>query len=622
MQAQHEHTAFKRIIGGGFPLYRYGEDHVAFEHNLQAKGRVMQQAGITHVQINGGLVSARRAQDPENSYLMWAVPGQTMDEIVSSDYNRGILPESILQLNQDILKQNAAYARRFGFKPIIWFVEPYFMPESFYQRWPDLRGPRVDNPFCSRKPLFAPCVALPKAQDHYRLLARNLLRLAPEIEQIHMFTNDSGAGICYSRYLYPGSNGPGHCRDISPARHVSLLLNAILEGAREVNPKARVIMECGLHPAETKELADLLPSEGIYPLVYGALSWGSGLEDCWGTMMHGSASEKLREETRAFQRKDFATRVQWAGRKNREVYARFNTIGAGFETHAILRQYRNMGVTHLMGICALAPNSAQRWDINGEVLRRFRHNPEADAANLIRDIARAWVGDKHAERLYRAWKLWDTASRTLPVLGPDGHFLTGHHDLVSGPLVSDFERLQESELDYYHTAWMKEYYTMHPAQGGVWRIVHYEDGEKTWFMKAMEQQIFPVLDDAERLLKTILKDKHLTDRARDCVDDQLCRLEIFGCTHRRSYHWILATAHTIKGTRFQSRLSMPAIVGRDIANEHKLALALNRHKPVGETPRERVMRRHRRERVRVVDLSAFESKRPAGWKGAPASFEA
>ena len=371
MQAQREHTAFKRIIGGGFPLYRHGEDHVAFENNLQAKGRVMQQAGITHVQINGGLVSARRAQDPENSYLMWAVPGQTMDEIVSSDYTRGILPESILELNRNILKQNAAYARQFGFKPIVWFVEPYFMPESFYQRWPDLRGPRVDNPNCSRKPLFAPCVALPKVQDHYRQLARNLLRLAPGIEQIHVFTNDSGAGICYSRYLYPGSNGPGHCRDISPARHVSLFLNAILEGAREVNPKARVIMECGLHPAETRDLADLLPSEG-------------------------------------------------------------------------------------------------------------------------------------------------------------------------------------------------------------------------------------------------------------------------------SYHWILATAHTIRGTAFKTRLSLPnrnsalrpwrpypmgailslsAIIARDIANERKLALARNHHKPAEETPRARVMRRHQRDRARVVDLGAFESKRPAGWKGAVASFE-
>ena len=107
----------------------------------------------------------------------------------------------------DILRQRCEVLGRYGLKGVWNANEPAVLPEAFFTAYPELRGPRIDQPNRSRKAYFAPNVDEPEMLRMYRDAMQQLLKTCPEADEFHWVTTDAGSGFDWTPSLYPGING-------------------------------------------------------------------------------------------------------------------------------------------------------------------------------------------------------------------------------------------------------------------------------------------------------------------------------------------------------------------------------------------------------------------------------
>lgn len=111
-----------------------------------------------------------------------------------------------------LLRERCEILRKLGLKGY-WFTnEPQVLPEAFFLKYPQLRGPSVYQSNRSRMAHFAPCADQQGTLDLYAESMKNLLSECPEIELFYFLTTDSGSGFCWSPALYPGKNGNTLCK--------------------------------------------------------------------------------------------------------------------------------------------------------------------------------------------------------------------------------------------------------------------------------------------------------------------------------------------------------------------------------------------------------------------------
>jgi len=165
-------TMDRIITNVKFPQYRIGQDPTEYYGSVEKTAEELARTGATHIMVNLAVCSIPWTMDPDNSYLRFTEYGYPMNQFVSTTYDQDIYYSKMMQLNRDNLLANAALARKYGLRCYMMCVEPTFMQEKLFARYPHWRGPRVDNPSCSHKPLFAPCVILPEVQDYYRTVSR------------------------------------------------------------------------------------------------------------------------------------------------------------------------------------------------------------------------------------------------------------------------------------------------------------------------------------------------------------------------------------------------------------------------------------------------------------------
>ncbi len=157
------------------------------------------RAGYTHLEINGlaGPVPFERAI-PGEFYSQFYSYCIALDQYVYSELNKGIYPVDYLTANMNLLRKYAAMGRKYGLEPGILCFEPRTVPEKLFERYPTLRGARVDHPFRSRMPRYTLTIAHPLVQDHYREMIQKLLREVPDLAYMSIWSNDSGAGFEYT----------------------------------------------------------------------------------------------------------------------------------------------------------------------------------------------------------------------------------------------------------------------------------------------------------------------------------------------------------------------------------------------------------------------------------------
>jgi hypothetical protein len=603
----------ERIIASDFFPYYRGQSPAEYERALEAHVERLHRRGVTHVMVNAAMVNIPLAMVPDNPYFGFGAYGPGPDKYVTSSYNRGIYAEELLALNREMLLHNVNLAKKYGFRGAMRCVEPVFMMESFFKRWPQLRGPRVDNPACSTDPVYALCPMLEETQDHYQQLIRNLLTLAPEIDEMHIFTNDSGGGVCHSSHLYSGPNGPQLCRHASPGEQARVFCQTLVEGGRTVNPGFRVVMTSGLSPKEKRDFAQEFPA-GVASSVYGAFAWGGGMEDRWGTQaagpkVYGNPDE--RAKVRGWQYADHEARIRQIQEHGGIVYANYNSdYYSGddprpYETHEIICQLLDWGVTNIIGG---APGSYQ-YSANTAVFRHALAHGRVPTPQAVAEIAREWVGEALASTLCQVWQLNDVVAREQP-LPNAGHLLQIWAYIRHMPIVPDETQLAAGDLDYFSGALQSYDTKMKEQQGGVWRILHNGQALKEAYLRQFQAVVFPKLEEALGLLDGLLAGE-LTDAQRQCLTEQRTAIAGVLVEHRHNYHWLAASLHRIAGETAPEWVpSLREIIQAEI----DLYAA-----KMPDSPRLALMRAHIDDPAVRVDLSAFPLSvhaEMASWEGA------
>lgn len=606
------------VCSGGFPRFT-GEDPAEYWRTVERHAEILHRCGVTHIGVNDALISIPLIMDPENSYLRFTTYAHPMDRFVTSTYNVGIYHESALEENRKLLCWQAKLAKQFGFRCAVWVIEMTFQPESFFRRYPALRGPRVDNPSCSHTPLFALCPEVPEVQDHYRQLTTNFLALAPEIDEFHIFANDSGGGFCYSDHLYAGPNGPSHCRKIPTGKQAQTFCRTILDAGRAINPDFRVVMTSSLSQTEIEDLIEGAP-EGVTALVYGAFAWMGGLEDRWANMAIGPDIHKpeVRAQARAWQDADMRARIDAVTAQGLTAYAWYapgyysgpSDAPCPYQTHEIMMKYLRWGVRNISG-----GSVGSKYHANTGIFVQALHDGIDDTPTAVRKLAVAWVGEALADQLCAVWRLSETADREWPMPAGFGHSFTGDPLFINHPLVPDPEALGAHDLDYYLTPIMRDEQTMKMAQGGIYRLLHFTDEIKRYIVQQMETVVLPADDRALALLAEMLADQSLSPAIRECLETQRQEIGIHRCHMARVRNWHQASFYLSAGSvPYDGIPALTEIVQAEIDNSQQWH-AYQGGEGTLDSPRQQLMRAHKHDSPRQVDLRQFPYHAYPGLEG-------
>ena len=200
---------------------------------FERKAALAKRLGATHVPLTDGLPPAKWQFDPpDDPYPAWFIqrpdffklfPAPEVQPFVDADYGRRVAA---------ILEERCRILRRLGLKAHWGANIPQVMPEAYFTAFPQLRGPRVDQPNRSRTARFSMCVDQPETRRLYAVALQNLLARCPEIESFSFLTQDSGSGFCWVPALYPGLNGHSDCQPRPMAERISSFLIALQDAAK------------------------------------------------------------------------------------------------------------------------------------------------------------------------------------------------------------------------------------------------------------------------------------------------------------------------------------------------------------------------------------------------------
>jgi len=445
-------------------LTQYGRTLRGFDRERYI--REYARLGFTHIEVN-----ALAAPFP----IETGVPGEfypdfytycpALDQFVESRLNRGLTPREQLSANLGRLKENARLAVKYGLVPGLLCFEPRSVPETLFERYPTLRGPRVDHPFRSFKPRYALSLAHPLARRHYAELIGNLLREVPELEFMSVWSNDSGSGFEHTKSLYVGRNGGAYMirewksdAEIARAAAANIIryYEVLRDAAREFNPRFRVITRLesfygereplwtGLRDGIDVEVNSLLAVgwENNYPHpAYSDIPvLGSGYHN---TLVPGegkAAAELRARDSRAYFFHFFNSHG------NHEPL-----LGIPFPwlTHDKLRAAVKRGIPSLAHMGGLQPPDKVPYAVNQEVFRAFQLDANLDIDATVRGIARRYAGPRDAAALFRGWRKVEGAIRKSVPMSLYSGFGTVWNRLLVRPLVPDIGRIPAAERAYY-----------------------------------------------------------------------------------------------------------------------------------------------------------------------------
>ncbi len=233
------------------------------------------------VEVNVAAVAQAESCEAQAGGSPWhayATYNPALEKIVPHEAIAPHLPADAVAANRALLLDKAAILRRHGLGAAFWNYLPNFLPESFFEAHPHLRGPRTDHPRRSTREAFAPCVDQPQMLAMIRAMTAELVRLVPELGTFYFKTNDAGPGLCWSHWQYAGSNGPASCRGRSMGRRVRELIDAVRGGAADAGGALRVHLSGNFSAGELDDIAAQLPDgctvrgRGESPVTVGTLA--------------------------------------------------------------------------------------------------------------------------------------------------------------------------------------------------------------------------------------------------------------------------------------------------------------------------------------------------------------
>ena len=528
------------------------------QKNLDPETYVLKLArmGFTHVEVNAlDFPMGLETGPPGEAYPMFYTYCPALDQFVSSRLNRGVYPAYYLSRNLGRLKANARLAARYGIRPGLLCFEPRSVPESFFHRYPMLRGARVDHPFRSFKPRYNMTTAHPAVLDHYREMIQNLLQEVPDLEYLTIWTNDSGAGFEHTQSLYVGRNGGAYLirewknqEEIARAAGENALrfFRTLLEAASEINPHFRVIIRMesfyGEHDVIRQGLGRQLDVETASLTMKG---WNMPYRHPRYPDSPINAGTVYQNRFDS-EEKPFMKQIQSRGGIphfyfTAGPYGMFlPLLGIPYPrlTHRRLKLLFRNGVRHLAHTGGTHPPEAVPFDANHEVMRVFQYQSSESVEKTLDRLGRKWAGAKKSV-LLEAWTLTEETVMAFPVITPLYASLGFNwYRLWTRPLVPNIEAIPGEERAYYEDFMCTTPHNPNNvdlARDVLFQLTTPEKAGRD--MERIDKHVLPPLQNAIITLQSVATDPN----AASVFYDQWIRLRGLRCwmiTQRNVAAWI------------------------------------------------------------------------------------
>jgi hypothetical protein len=453
-----------------------GQNKMANGFNLENHIREAVRLGYSGVECNRFVgIELLQQHNPEDSYPWYTYWGPSMDQFVSSPLFDGIYPKEYLDRNLADLKHVVQVVESFGLKPIFMGYEPRYVPEKFFEKHPELRGPRVDHPLRSITKRYSLCTDHPEVLEHYRTLARRLTAEVPGLEEMHIIFHDSGAGFCWFNALYSGKNGPEYCKDIPMDERMRNFFGAILQGFKDNGRNIPIVAQPhGSNLSDADAFFAGTPKD-VSMTAGNWASWTLSSHDPLGIDLHLlDRSKKEGRRTLYFQQHftgfDVAPTAEYP---------------LPYYLAARLKRARQLNIDVLTTLGGIVSTPVKKQSGMQEVYRQFILAPDTPEQELVSIVAAKLGGTKGGAMLEAIWKEIDTSTReNNGNLGFGmGTEYASRRTLVR-PLVPDAPALLPDERDY----WLRYTFSGYQRFGAA-HLFRGEGGTPSpdWYAKNIEQ---------------------------------------------------------------------------------------------------------------------------------------
>jgi hypothetical protein len=544
---------------------------VTFE-DIEASFREAARLGCTHVIVNEPTTPHPYESGPDGEiYYRFYAYALDLDQYVETKLNAGTYPRDVLESNLALMKRLARLATKYGLTPGMYIANPRSVPESLLERYPFLRGARVDHTFRAFEPRYTLTLAHPAVRWHYAEMLRKLLAEIPELGFVITLLNDSGSGFEYTSSLYPGRNGgPYVVREWRPdeevaraaAENVIRYYRLMRDTARETNPDFRILTGLKNIAEEAEIILD-------------------GLDDGLDLRMRSQRSDYDEDWHRTME--EFRAR---GSEMTGQGLAKGNPIMVGvpapWRVAETLERLKSAGYVQV-GL-DMDPAFLVQSDVNREVLRAFQlrgaRDPKAAVERSIEQSAINLVGVKWANELVEIWRLIDRAVGALPTMPLYGGQGFVWYRFWVRPFVPDIGRIPEADRAYYQDYMLSVFNNPHNVDFGadaLWTIHDVEESQQ--IMSRFDEQVRDTLDRAIELA-TRLEQGTAEDGATEAhrivkeTKDRLRAYRAYCRTLRNIAGWIAGVHGFLRSndeaTGAASRALVDAVVQSELANAREL----------------------------------------------------
>lgn len=539
----------------------------------QAKGydhetavREFARIGCSHVSVNGlAGPFAYEEGPPGEIYYRFYLYSPDIDQYVASDLNKGIYPPEYLRANLDNLRHNAAMAVKYGLTPGLMCCSPRSAPDALLERYPYLRGARVDHGFRSCRPRYTLTLAHPLVRWHYAQLITNLMREAPQLGFACLWSNDSGSGFEHTATLYPGRNGGAYLirewRDHAEiaktaGKNVLGYYRLLRDAASKINPEFRVMTAVNWFSSQEQEV------------IVGGM--GNRVDLVIG-------AGELTDPGLAARKRSLEDRGAMVGVNVPLTTNYVLGVPSPWQTAKRLQLLAAAGLDRLQAVVSPAPLALR--DVNREVLRAFQVADERfDVDAVVAQTARRWVGPELARPLVEAWKLIDQAVAEFPEVPLYGNAWSyAWYRLWVRPMVPDIERIPKKERAYYEDYMIAtdNNPTLIDLRADVlWDLIPLELADR--LVAQADQAAWNRLDQATDLLRQTAE-AATEPSSRAVFEDQLTRARGLRCywrTLRNTAAWVAGVHGYLEAgdpaTKARRRSQARAMVLDEIENTESL----------------------------------------------------
>jgi len=551
----------------------------SFDANAYVKQAACQ--GFTHITVNGlGVPHPFEEGPPGDSYSEFYDYTPDLDQFFSTPLLKGYYPAWYLEANLNFMRRIAETARSYGLKPGVVICSPRTMPDEFWNRYPFLRGARVDHPRESYKPRYTLTLEHPVVKQHYRDLIDSLMKAIPDISFIEIWSNDSGSGFEFANRLYPGRNGgPYLVREWNDddtiarkvAENVLSYYHLILDEARKFNPDLRLIVDLG----------SFTPLELKY--IIPGLGHGIDVGDWSGQSKDQIAfNERMQKQWEAY---GAATHYTINATNDNSV----GVVSPVFVYNQLVHAYKDKSNFLLT---ETTPWSIDPYDINGAVLREFQFDPEKSIMNILHEVAERWAGKEYSSKLVSVWLTADSSVEGFPEGIPYQTFGFPWYKLSTRPFVPNISAIPDSERAYYERFMLTTF--NNPTRidlnnDMLWNFLTVQQaGEKR---AEFDTKTIPPIERAIEMTERVLQSMNgSSSQAKKVFTDLLVRLRVYRnyiMTLRDVVGWIEGVHGYIEARTEAERSSyltkVRSVVESEIKNTEDL-LDLWFHSPVEFMP--------------------------------------